>query len=582
MCSDINQEKTNSIPEANKRLQWLKEARFGMFIHWGVYALLAGEWKGNRIDGAGEWIMYCAKIPVKEYEEIPEKFNPEKFNADAWVKLAKDAGMKYLVITAKHCDGFAMYHSRATKYNIVDSTPFKRDPMKELEDACNKYGIRLGFYYSQNWDWHEPDAIGFYNDWDFPDMSKKHVENYLKEKSLPQVEELVTEYNPHIIWFDVPCELDMHTDSFTKEQSQSFIDIIHKHLPDCIINDRIGNGLGDYGTPEQYIPSSGGQSFFEVCMTMNDTWGYKKYDHSWKSAETVIHNLVDVASKGGNYLLNVGPTAEGLIPEASVRILQETGKWMHKYSESIYKTHGSPLCTLPYGRCTAGEDKLYIHIFDWPDSGRITIPGIKSKINKGYMLADPQKKSLPLEHINNTDVILDISSVNSSPEYLNPIDTVVAIEYEGQLETDKTSLLFERDYKTFFRSADASINGATLKYELNDVWTQERDYITRNWSNINDSMNWDFRAFEEGEFNIEINYAAPAECKENEFKIIIDDTEISGKVNETRGWFEFKTFSLGKITLTSVGKHKISIKPASVSNSSLMNLKSIVLKPLDY
>jgi alpha-L-fucosidase len=340
--------------------------------------------------------------------------------------------------------------------------------------------------------------------------------------------------------------------------------------------------MGDYGTSEQYVPSSGGDSFFEACMTMNGTWGYVKYDHNWKSTETVIHNIVDVASKGGNYLLNVGPTAEGLIPEASVRILQETGKWMHKYSESIYKTHGSPLGTLPYGRCTAGEDKLYIHIFEWPDSGRITIPGIKSRIKKGYMLADPQKKSLPLEHINNTDAVLDISSVNSSSEFLNLIDTVVAIEYEGKLETDKTSLLFERDYKTFFRSADASINGATLKYEFNDVWTHERDYITRNWSDINDSMNWDFRAFDGGEFDIEINYASPAECKENEFKIIIDNTDISGKVNETGGWFEFKTFSLGKITLTSAGKHKISIKPVSVSNSSLMNLKSIILKPLDY
>ena len=574
MCSDINKEKTNSIPEANKRLQWMKEARFGMFIHWGLYSLIAGEWKGNSYGGVGEWIMYSIKIPVKEYEELCERFNPEKYNADEWVKLAKDAGMKYIVITAKHCDGFAMYHSKASKYNIVDSTPFKRDPMKELEDACNKYGVRLGIYYSHNWDWHEPDAIGFHNDWDFPDRSKKQVEKYLNEKSLPQVEELVSQYNPHIIWFDAPCELDMSINSLTLEQSQSFVDLIQKYQPNCIINNRVGNGLGDYGTPEQVIPSSGGNEFFEACMTMNDTWGYKKFDHNWKSTETIIRNLVDIASKSGNYLLNVGPTAEGLIPEASVRILQDVGKWMQKYSESIYKTEGSPLGKLPYGRCTLGEDKLYIHIFQWPDSGWIDIHGVKGRIKKAYMLADPQKKCLKMKYLNNMDIILDITAINSNAEFLDTIDTVIAIEFEGRLELAK-------DYNTFFGAEDAHINGSTLIYELNDVWNHERDYITRNWSDINDSMDWDFKTSDAGEFDVEINYAAPAECQENEFRIIIDNTEIAGKVDETGGWFVFKTFDVGRVRLDSAGNHKISIKPLNVSNTSLMNMKSITIKPLD-
>lgn len=577
----MGKENNKNISEAERRLQWLKEARFGMFIVWGVYALLAGEWKGNRIGGLGEQIMYCARIPVKDYEEIPKKFNPEKFNADEWVKLAKDAGMRYLVITAKFCDGFAMYHSKVTKYNIVDSTSFKRDPMKELEDACIKHGVRLGFYYSHNWDWHEPDALGLLNDWDFKDKSERHVEKYLNGKSLPQMEELVTQYSPHIIWFDVPCELDPYGESLTKEQSQSFIDVIRKHLPDCIVNERVGNGLGDYGTPEQYIPSSGGQDLFEVCMTMNDTWGYKKYDHNWKSAEIVIRNLVDIASKGGNYLLNVGPTDEGLIPEASVRILQEVGKWIQKYGDSIYGAEGSLLGALPYGRCTVAKDRLYIHIFQWPDSGRIIIPGIQGRIKKAYMLADPKKRSLKVEYLKNMDIIVDIHARDFSAEYLDLVDTVLTVEYEGQLDIDKTTLLFEKDYKTFFEPADALINGTTLKYELNDVYTDERDYITRNWSDINDSMSWNFRVGKEGEFDVEINYAAPIECNKNEFRITVGNTDIPGKVNETGGWFKFKTFSLGKINFTSIGKHKLSIKPVCVSKSSLMNLKSVILKPID-
>ena len=232
--------------ERDARMQWWREARFGMFIHWGLYAQPAGMYHGNKVDKLGEWIMYDAKIPVAEYETYAKDFNPVKFDAEKWVGLAKAAGMKYIVITAKHCDGFAMYPSKASKYNIVDATPFKRDPMAELAKACDAQGIKLCFYYSHCWDWHEPNATGFINDWDFGPMEKRNPDEYFEKKALPQVEELASQYKPALFWFDVP--------DLTPERSREFLKVIRRHVPDCIVNDRVGNNLGDYVTPEQEIP----------------------------------------------------------------------------------------------------------------------------------------------------------------------------------------------------------------------------------------------------------------------------------------------------------------------------------------
>ena len=405
--------------EWNKRMAWWREARFGMFIHWGIYATPAGLWKGKDILGPGEWLMYHARIPVAEYEQLAPQFNPIKFDANEWVKIAKDAGMKYMVITAKHCDGFAMYHSKASRYNIVDATPFKRDPIRKLAQACQKEGVKLGFYYSHCWDWHEPDALGLANTWDFPDRSKKDVLKYFREKSKPQVRELVQQYKPSIMWFDVPADI-------TKEQSQEFVDIIREKLPDCIINDRVGNGLGDFVTPEQNIPADSNKTF-EVCMTINDTWGFKKNDHGWKSTEKLLHNLVDIASKGGNYLLNVGPTAEGLIPQASVERLAGMGKWLEVNGASIYSTTASRLPKLAWGRCTAKPGKLFLHVFDWPQDGKLRVPNVVSDPKRAYLLVEPEK-SLPTSR-ESSEVVVAVA--NQAPD---PIDTVVVLDFEGRVE----------------------------------------------------------------------------------------------------------------------------------------------------
>ena len=394
---------TNSIPSETpaqyaKRMAWFDEARFGMFIHWGLYSVPAGEWQGKPSSGTGEWIMQYAKIPTSEYEKFAPQFNPVKFDAKEWVRMAKDAGMKYIVITTKHHDGFAMFRSDLSDWGIK-STPFQRDPLKELADECHKAGIKLCFYYSIM-DWHHPDwperrpwndtATGT------PDMDR--YVTYMKG----QLKELLTRYGPiGILWFDGEWEKP-----WTNERGIDLYNYVRNLQPNIIVNNRIGKaregmsgmnkdgGAGDYGTPEQEIPANGfGPTVsWESCMTMNDTWGYRKDDQHWKSAQTLVRNLIDCASKGGNLLLNIGPTSEGVFPDASIERLKEIGDWMHVNGEAIYGTTASPFKQqLSWGRCTQKDGNLYLHIFDWPTDGKLHVPLSNTKA-KAWLLADPRHK----------------------------------------------------------------------------------------------------------------------------------------------------------------------------------------------
>lgn len=397
------------------RLDWWRDAKFGLFIHWGLYAIPAGRWHDQPVEGIGEWIMHRARIPVAEYEQLAAQFNPTAFNADAWVRLAKEAGQKYMVITAKHHDGFCMYHTRLTPYNIVEATPFGRDPLAELAAACARQDMRLGFYYSQTQDWHHPGGDG--NDWDYDEASKDfdgYIENYVK----PQVTELLTNYGPVcLIWFDTPKRIK-------PEQSRALVELVHSLQPDCLVNGRIGNALGDYAEArDNRIPDAAVDEDWEVPATINDTWGYKADDHNWKSPEDLIRKLVDIVSKGGNYLLNVGPTAEGIIPQPSVERLQAMGAWLQANGEAIYGTRPGPIQGLDWCRSTVAGDKLYLHVFDWPKGGRFSPKpkGLKRPIQRAYLLSDPAKPFAPGVYCRR-----DILQGPARPP--DPVDSVVVFE----------------------------------------------------------------------------------------------------------------------------------------------------------
>lgn len=388
--------------ERNARMAWWRNARFGLFIHWGLYAEPAGVWKGRAVPGIGEWIMNHARIPVAQYQALAARFDPTRFDADAWVSLAKDAGVRYIVITAKHHDGFAMFRSAANPFNIYDATPFHRDPLKELATACLKQGIRLGFYYSQDQDWTAPGAAAIGGHWD-PAQDGSFA-RYLETKAIPQIQELLSNYSPYpaVLWFDTP------TKDMTPELAGRIVTVLNRY-PGLIWNSRLGGGYsGDFQTPEQRIPGRGypGQDW-ETCMTINDTWGYKRDDRNFKSTETLLRNLIDIASKGGNYLLNVGPDATGTIPGPEADRLRAMGRWLRINGEAIYGTgptpfgpeagsldpsqrdkHGEPLFHPSWvWRCTTRPGRLYLIFFQWPRE--FTLPPLAARVTRAYLLADP-------------------------------------------------------------------------------------------------------------------------------------------------------------------------------------------------
>src|ERR1700677_2548243 len=438
---------TETPAQKDARMQWWREARFGMFIHWGIYSIPAGTWDGKQIPGGGEWIMNNASIPVADYKALASQFNPTSFSAHDIVALAKSAGMKYIVITAKHHDGFAMFDSKANSFNIVAATPFKRDPLRELAEECQKQGIKLGFYYSQDQDWTAPGASAIMKDhhdpvthhWD--KAQDGDFDTYLHTKSIPQIKELLTNYAefPVVVWFDTP------TPNMTPERAAEIVALLNQHR-NLIWNNRLGGTYkGDTETPEQYIPPQGypGRDW-EACMTMNDTWGYKSYDTNVKSTETLVRNLIDIASKGGNYLLNIGPDSKGVVPAPEVERLHQIGKWLSVNGEAIYDTRptlfgaeagafsptekdkkGDPKFIPSWNwRSTTTPDKIYIEIFTWP-TGSFRLDKVPRKVTGAYLLADPAHTPLKMTQTG------DNLEVQLPAKALDPIATVLVLNTAG-------------------------------------------------------------------------------------------------------------------------------------------------------
>jgi alpha-L-fucosidase len=380
------------------RMAWWRDARFGMFIHWGAYSVPAGNYHGERA-GGGEWIMNNSHIPIVEYEQFVRSFNPIQYDPDAWVRTAKAAGMKYIIVTSKHHDGFGMFDSKVSGYDIVHAAPYHRDAIKALAEAAHRQGLRFGVYYSIM-DWHHPDAQAV----NFPNYNSttahnpnfgRYVEAYLK----PQLKELLTQYPAiDVLWFDGEWIADWNND-----RGRDVYNFVRAIKPTLIVNNRVGNnrqgmnglaaggrvGLGDFGTPEQQVPPEGLPGVdWETCMTINDNWGFQSFDDNWKSPQTLLRTLVDIASKGGNLLLNVGPTSQGEIPPQSVSRLQEMGEWLRVNGAAIYGTTASRYGRPAWGRYTSKAAVTYAHVFEWPKDGKLVLVGMKDVPREAYLLAD--------------------------------------------------------------------------------------------------------------------------------------------------------------------------------------------------
>jgi alpha-L-fucosidase len=535
------------ILENKKSIDWFTESRFGMFIHWGLYAAI----------GKGEWFMYGQKIPVEEYEKIAPTFNPQRFNAKEWVSVAKEAGMKYIVITAKHHDGFAMFKSETEPFNIVDSTPFERDPLKELAEECAIQGMKLCFYYSHVIDWHHPHSIHEHhnNSWDYQ-LEEKSFYNYWNRLVKPQIKELLTQYGPiGLIWFDTAGGL-------SKKDSEEIVQLVKKYQPDCLINSRVSHwpNFGDYQSKgDNEIPMNGENTkAWETPMTLNKSWGYTEQDDNYKTTESIIKKMVSIVSKGGNLLLNVGPTELGEIPVPSVDKLKEIGKWMNENGEAVYGTKASPYpYEFDWGAITVKGKKVYLHIQNnkW-SAGSIQINGFKSKVKKVYLLSAPQCnipfKQNSVEYVGLYNLHLELQNEPPS-EFIS----VVVMELDGELQIDSAFIeqsgIIKLDLGHSIIEKEHDHNVAKWKVKVAEKGKYEIRLITYKKA----GTNW------EDEFNQDMIIRFGNKTKNvlpKEDKIVMDSDNCQYPYTEVHshlGTFELETTGLFSVEL---GSNKIKEK----------------------
>jgi alpha-L-fucosidase len=556
-----------------RRTKWWREARFGMFIHWGVYAVPADSTKG-----LGEWYMHNTRMQVKDYERFVPQFNPVRFNARQWVKVAKDAGMKYIVITSKHHDGFAMFDSQVSDYTIVKATPFKRDVMKELARECQKQGIKLCFYYSIM-DWHHPDYLPR-RDWEKETRPAAGADfdryvTYMKA----QLKELVTQYGPlGVLWFDGEWE-----NTWNHERGKDLYQYVRSLQPNILINNRVDKGragmagmttdakyAGDFGTPEQEVPPQGFQDdrLWETCMTLNDTWGYARNDHNWKSVEQLIHTLVDVAHKGGNLLLNVGPTDLGEFTPETLDRLSKMGDWMKKNGKAIHGTTKSPFKKLPsYLRCTRKGNTLFLHVFRWPESGTLTVPGLKTAVRAASVLA--------------TGTPVTVTTAPEGIQLERPVApdsyaTVIELRLAGPPEIADAVATTQAnpDGRYTLTAEEATLHGSAIRLEAKGG-QQNIGF----WTNREDTVEWSLQVRQARRYQVEIEYACAPESAGSAITVQVGETRLTAQVESTGGWETFRTLTLPAPIRVS-GRTVVRVVPQTMPHGAVMNLRRITLRPM--
>lgn len=550
----------NKKRSLDERMAWWQEARFGMFIHWGIYSVPAGFYKGKAQTNSAEWIMNKGKIPIAEYEKFAEQFNPKGFDANAFVSLAKEAGMKYMVITSKHHDGFSMFDSKSNPYNVVDATPFKRDVLKELATACAKQGIKFGFYYSQAQDWHHPGGMG--NNWD-KTIKRVSSDKYVLEKALPEVNQLLTEYGPiSIFWWDTP-----------RKMSEKVIDSLY-HItsalqPHIITNDRLGEAYpGDHKTFERKLPSEAPDAkYWEICQPISGSWGYRSDDNKFKSIPTLIRNLIDASSRGGNYLLNVSPTAQGTLRTEAIDRLKAIGQWLAKNKESIYGTQGSPCVEPEWGRITMKSENdnatLYLNVYDWEDGGKLPIQ-LKNSVKSCYLLTD-NTRTFKTESTENG---IHVNLTGNAPD---AISSVIVLKLTGMPNA--------LPRKSIGQDKTGSINLIAIRAQFENLqgpgaeYNDKRGYIDH-WTSESARVYWNFTVDTPGAFEVKAELSSE---EDSELIVSINNESKNIKIPATGGYKTYHTVSLGSFNIKEAGKYEISLMPLA-DKWNAINLKHVTLE----
>jgi alpha-L-fucosidase len=549
------------------RTQWWREAKFGMFIHWGTYAVPADSTDLEGKKRIGEWYLSNKHMQVKDYEKFALQFDPVKFNAARWVRTAKDAGMKYIVITSKHHDGFCMFDTKLTDYCVTKATPWKHDPMKDLAEECRKQGIKLCFYHSIM-DWHHADYLPR-RSWDTRPVDGANLDHYL-EYMKGELRELLTQYGPiGILWWDGGWEHNAE-----QLHSREVNTLVRSLQPSIIINDR--NDLPeDYATPEQNIPPNAlpGGRLWETCMTMNDTWGYAKNDTNWKSAQDLTRKLVDIASKGGNFLLNVGPTAEGVFPDVINQRLAQVGAWMKVNGECIYGSTKSPFHRLSFdGRCTAKGNTLYLEVFNWAAEG-VALRDLETPAVRARTL-DGDEKLMLAETTAGGVRILTVSK----PKKIDSTATVIELKLScpPKVAASNLELAAEKDGTYTLRAGDAEIHGRTASYDWQGV--EREDYIG-SWTDPKDYLTWMVHVTNPGRYRVEVSYASPAQ-EGTRFAVGPEGGNgVWGTTKRTKTARDFRTDTLGEIELRA-GSQVLAARIVSLAAGVGMNLHEVRLVPV--
>jgi alpha-L-fucosidase len=545
--------------------QLFRDGNYAMFIHWGLYSNLGNEWKGKTYYGIGEWIMNknMANIPVEEYKATAKYFNPVNFDAKAIANLARDAGMKYIIITSKHHDGFAMYGSKVNKFNILDATPFARDPMKELAQACKEAGIGFGFYYSHNQDWTEPGGNGGPK----TNSSGETVtfEDYFKNKCLPQVEEITREYGQiELVWFDTPGNMP-------KAYAQQLVDLVHKNQPHAYVSGRVGHNLGDYATlGDMEVPVQNEEGLWESVDVTNDSWGYAAYDQNWKSPKEILTRMISTVARGGTYMLNVGPKPDGTIPEQAAQSLRSAGEWIRRYPQVVYGTEASPWKhALPWGDVTAKDNKLFLAVYHWPANGHLYLPGLKTEILSAKLLGTKKSQKISFKK---SGTWTDLTLPGQSPEKFIP---VIEVTLKGKPEVDTTQGV-DPSLETiipadFAKVEDCSKNSRKWMEKFGE-W--KHIVQVNKWSE-NSKASWEVEVMNTGTYLIELNYSG------NGRMVWQVETDEGSKIkNQQNSSPIYSVFPIGWLKFTKPGKHTLTVSMLE-GDFDKANLTGIKISPVE-